>query len=138
LIKDGFSEHRAIILNKINTLVQKELDCRIHSKLIKILVDAFLQENNSMIDKKDDVRQADMTDNRDISDSKMEINLKQDLKAVISKYRMKFCTKRKEKKIPLQEQQLQHNFYHTIISFGIFISFTGIIFLLTKWKKNKN
>jgi hypothetical protein len=65
-----------------------------------------------------------------------QFKLTENIEKPINDNKMHFSIKKKEKKIPLQEEEIRNNTYHTLISLGIFLGFSGVILLLSKLKKD--
>jgi hypothetical protein len=118
-------------LSKIKKLGEVKHSNEHFNSLIDVLIYSYLTEDKSLVTevlgKSEDW----------IPDANIPFPVKKDLTSVLQKYKMKFSTKRKEKKIMLQEQQITNNLFNTAISFGLFVSFVSLTYFLTKWK-NRN
>jgi hypothetical protein len=133
-----FEELKLKILQKIQMFDSKfNIDNEYQRYLKDLLIYSYLLENKSHFPEEK------LTDNiliiSEASVTKaIKLPLRKEIETVILKFRMKFSTKSKERKFLLQEQQITNNFYHTLISFFIFVSFTGVVWYLTKRKKQLN
>jgi hypothetical protein len=122
----SFNVSKLNTINKIRLLGEYRSSSEYFNKVRDLLIYTYLEEDKSL---------EDVFENyRDKIAAFPQLPVKTELNIILAKYRMKFSTKHKEKKILLQEQQITNNFYQQVITFGVFITFTGVMYLLSKWK----